>query len=80
MGSLCLGGRGAGRRLPYLPGNSDYGAFYDVEDLPSEGNIREAIKALPQNLVYGDFASILYRAFVDLGIPTKLFPIIYIPA
>lgn len=55
-----------------LPGNSDYGAFYDIENLPSMENIQEAIKALPQNLVYGDFASILYRAFVDLDIPTKL--------
>ena len=55
-----------------LPGNSDYGAFYDVENLPGMKNIREAIRALPQDLVYGDFPSILYRAFVDLGIPTKL--------
>lgn len=54
-----------------LPGNYDYGAFYDIENLPSMGNIQEAIKALPQNLVYGDFTSILYRTFVDLGIPTK---------
>ena len=59
-----------------LPGNSDYGAFYDVENLPSMENIQEAIKALPQNLVYGDFASILYRAFAALGIPTKLLPMI----
>ncbi len=55
-----------------LPGNSDYGAFYDVENLPGMENVREAIMALPQDLVYGDFPSILYRAFVDLGIPTKL--------
>lgn len=55
-----------------LPGNSDYGAFYDIENLPSMENLQKAIEALPRNLVYGDFASILYRAFVDLGIPTKL--------
>lgn len=55
-----------------LPGNADYGAFYDIESLPGTETIREAIKALPQNLVYGDFSSVLYRAFVDLDVPTKL--------
>ncbi len=55
-----------------LPGNSDYGAFYDIANLPSMANTLEAVKALPRNLVYGDFASILYRAFADLDIPTKL--------
>ena len=55
-----------------LPGNSDYGAFYDIERLPGTETIREAIKALPQNLVYGDFSSVLYRAFVDLDVPAKL--------
>jgi len=55
-----------------LPGNTDYGAFYDIENLPSMENILKAIKALPQCFVYGGFASILYRAFVELGIPTKL--------
>ncbi len=55
-----------------LPGNSDYSAFYDIENLPGMENIRETIKALPQDLVYGDFPSILYRTFVSLDIPTKL--------
>ena len=55
-----------------LPGNTDYGAFYDIENLPSMENVLKAIKALPQSLVYGDFASILYRAFVSLDIPTKI--------
>lgn len=55
-----------------LPGNIDYGAFYDIENLPSMENVLNAIKALPQSLAYGDFASILYRTFVELDIPTKL--------
>ena len=55
-----------------LPGNSDYGAFYDAEDLPGTEDLRKALKALAPELVYGDFASVLYRAFAGLGIPTKL--------
>lgn len=55
-----------------LPGNFDYGAFYELENVPDTEDLLEAIKAIPQDLVYGDFASALYRAFVELGIPTKL--------
>lgn len=62
----------AAEMIQNLPGNSDYGAYYDIENLPSMENIWKAIKSLQQSLVYGDFASILYRTFVDLGIPTKL--------
>ncbi len=54
-----------------LPGNIDYGAFYDIEDLPSTEDVLNTIKNIPQDLVYGDFASVLYRAFVALAIPTK---------
>lgn len=55
-----------------LPGNYDYGAFYDIENVPDTESVWKAIRAIPQNLVYGDFASVLYRAFTDLAIPTKL--------
>lgn len=55
-----------------LPGNYDYGAYYDIEELPGTEDVLKAIKAIPQNLVYGDLASVLYRAFVSLAIPTKL--------
>lgn len=55
-----------------LPGNCDYDAYYDEKELPTIENIYKAIKELPHDLVYGDFESILYRAFVDLGVPTKM--------
>jgi len=55
-----------------LPGNYDYSAFYDIEAIPDVKSILRAIDAIPQNLVYGDFASILYRALAGLAIPTKL--------
>ncbi len=55
-----------------LPGNFDYGAFYEIVNIPDTERILKAMKAIPQNLVYGDFASALYRAFVELSIPTKL--------
>lgn len=55
-----------------LPGNYDYSAFYDIENVPDTESVLKAIKAIPQDLVYGDFASVLYRTFVDLEIPTKL--------
>lgn len=55
-----------------LPGNRDYSAFYDIENVPDTESVLKALKAIPQDIVYGDFASVLYRAFVDLAIPTKL--------
>lgn len=55
-----------------LPGNCDYSAFYDIEDVPDTESVLKAVKAIPQDLVYGDLASVLYRAFVELAIPTKL--------
>lgn len=62
----------AAEMIQSLPGNYDYGAFYDVANVPDTERVRKAIRAIPQNLVYGDFASVLYRAFADLEIPTKL--------
>lgn len=59
-----------------LPGNRDYGAFYDMRDIPDVESVRTALERLPQNLVYGDFESVLYRAFVEMGIPTRLIPAI----
>ena len=57
-----------------LPGNRDYGAFYDAEKLPDVEDVREALASLPPGLTYGDFESVLYRAFTLLGVPTKLLP------
>ncbi len=55
-----------------LPGNVDYGAFYDWENVPDTERVRKALGGAKQNLVYGDFASVLYRAFAGLAIPTRL--------
>lgn len=55
-----------------LPGNRDYGAYYDVEAIPCSDVIIAVLEKLPQDLVYGDFESILYRGFTELGIPTLI--------
>lgn len=55
-----------------LPGNRDYGAFYDIMDLPSTEAVCQALEAMPRNLVYGDFESVLYRALAGLHVPTKI--------
>lgn len=55
-----------------LPGNRDYGAYYNVEAIPSSDALIAVLEELPQDLVYGDFESILYRGFTAMGIPTIL--------
>ena len=54
-----------------LPGNRDYGAFYDIERLPNINDLIKALKKLPQSTLYGDFESVLYRGFAELGIQQK---------
>lgn len=55
-----------------LPGNRDYGAFYDVSALPETDALIQALETLPQDLVFGDFESALYRGLTALGVPTRL--------
>ena len=55
-----------------LPGNRDYGAFYDPAELPTTDELITALEGLQQNMVYGDFESVIYRGLVELGIPTKI--------
>lgn len=55
-----------------LPGNRDYGAYYDFTCTPSCEALIDTLEKLPQNLVYGDFESILYRAYAEMGIPTRI--------
>lgn len=55
-----------------LPGNRDYGAYYDVDALPATDDLIEALQRLPENAVYGDFESVVYRGLAELGIPTKI--------
>ena len=64
--------KAAAEIIQNLPGNVDYGAFYDGENVPDTECVREAMGNIAQNLVYGDFASVLYRAFAEMGIPTRL--------
>ena len=53
-----------------LPGNRDYGAYYNFNTIPTCDTLISTLEKLPQNLVYGDFESILYRGFAEMGIPT----------
>lgn len=74
----CLGDlrsmdvKSAAKTIAALPGNRDYGAFYDTDALPTEEALREAFQKLPQRLVYGDFESVVYRGLAELNVPTKL--------
>ena len=58
--------------LRKLPGNRDYGAFYDPADLPDTYDLVQALECLPQELVYGDFESVLYRGLAELGVSTRM--------
>ena len=58
--------------LASLPGNRDYGAFYDVKALPDTNCLTDALTALPQNAVYGDFSSVIYRGLDELNITTLI--------
>ena len=55
-----------------LPGNRDYGAFYDIPDLPETGTLVRVLESLPQGLVYGDHESVIYRGLAELKIPTRM--------
>lgn len=55
-----------------LPGNRDYGAFYDTQDLPDTGELVRSLESLPQDLVYGDYESVIYRGLAELKIQTRM--------
>ncbi len=55
-----------------LPGNSDYGAFYEVNRLPDSLSLIRALEQLPKELLYNDRASAIYRGLSILEIPTKI--------
>ena len=55
-----------------LPCNRDYGAFYDTQVLPETGELIRALKSLPQDLVYGDYESVIYRGLAELKVPTRI--------
>lgn len=55
-----------------LPGNREYGAFFEEGDLPPAETVYRLMKAMPQDLVFGDFESVLYRVFAEANVPTTL--------
>ena len=55
-----------------LPCNRDYGAFYDTQSLPETGELIRVLESLPQDLVYGDHESVIYRGLAELKIPTRM--------
>lgn len=76
--TCCLGDvrsidlKAVAEKIRALPGNRDYGAFYNAEELPSTERLVDALEGLPQTMVYGDFESILYRGLAQLQVPTKI--------
>ncbi len=61
----------AAERINALPGNRDYTAYYDLSQLPTLDTLMNALETIPQDAVYGDFESVLYRGLVQMGIPAK---------
>lgn len=76
--TCCLGDlrrldlKATAARIQSLPGNRDYTAFYDVTVLPSVEKLLAAWADLPQDTLYGDFESVVYRGLTALRIPTKI--------
>lgn len=59
-------------RICTLPGNRDYGAFYEVDQLPGREKLLCAMERLPGALLYSDRASALYRVLSELNVPTRI--------
>lgn len=60
------------KRISELPGNRDYSAFYEEDQLPDREALIHALDQLPQDLLYSDRASALYRVLTMLGVPNKI--------
>ena len=59
-------------RIKEMPDNRDYDAFYDRSVLPETERMIEALIGLPQNTVYGDFPSVIYRGLTALNTATRI--------
>ena len=74
----CLGNmrtldiQAAARRILGLPGNRDWGAFYDAGALPERDEMIRALKRVPGDLMYSDVPSAVYRGLAEAGIKTRL--------
>ena len=64
--------RETAKRICTLPGNRDYGAFYELDRLPGRDELIHALEQLPENLLYSDQASAIYRGLSMLGVPTRI--------
>lgn len=60
------------KRIASAPDNRDYGAFYDRNVLPETERLIEALNGLPQDIVYGDYPSVIYRGLAALHVPTRI--------
>lgn len=60
------------KRIGALPGNRDYGAFFALEQLPAREDLIRALEQLPQDLLYSDRASALYRGLTALGVSSRI--------
>jgi hypothetical protein len=69
---LSLDPEATAKRIASAPNNRDYGAFYDPTVLPETGQLIEALQKLPQETVYGDFPSVIYRGLAVLNVPTRI--------
>lgn len=73
IGNLrTLNVQAAAKRISEQQGNRDYGAFYEQTLLPSQKELIHALDRLPQDLLYSDRASVIYRALTELGTPTRI--------
>lgn len=62
----------AAGRIARLPGNRDFGAFYEADRIPGRETLVSAAERLPGELLYSDLPSALYRVLAELGIPTRI--------
>ncbi len=73
LGDLrTLSAEAAAETINALPGNRDYTAYYDLSQLPALDDQMLALETIPQDAIYGDFESILYRGLMQMRVPTKL--------
>ena len=69
---LLLDPEAVAERIAEAPDNRDYGAFYDQDKLPDAEKLIEALNGLPQETVYGDYPSVIYRGLSALNVPTRI--------
>ena len=74
----CLGDlrtvdiREAAQMICQARGNRDYGAFYNADAMPDQEKLIRALRKLPQDRLYSDQASVIYRGLEELHVPTRI--------